>query len=459
MDLIKTDLNIPGDRKIALTAMLIGSIAKGTTELSNFPAGNKDCMNMLGFITKLGIKTESFEDGKRLIIHGEGLNGLKKSSDDLDIKDSEIILKLLTGILSGQKFESKIVGDMYTSMIPMDEIVTPLKNMNVGIEATDENLLPFTITPYRLHSISHELNIADVNTKACLLFSALFANGTTSITEPFASPDYTERILKSFGADIEYKREREIKIIEEDELERRIRLAKEKKSKKTADKFLGKYIVSLTGQKELHGIKLNIPGDITVASNFCVLAALSKKREFHIKNVNLNPDRNTSITLLKRMGVNIEIEKKHNEAQLVVGDIIVKSSKLVGRNLTGDSMINIIDEVPALTVAASFAEGRTVIKNIERLRSVESDCITAITENLKKMKVKVGEVPDGLVVDGDSKYSRAIFQSYSDSRVAMAFSIAGFLCNKKYEIYDIEPLKEDFPYFYEKIQEIMHNNV
>ena len=447
---ITCNCEVPGDHNMAVIASLIASLSEGDTELKKFPA-HKEGLKMLSLLEMLGVKIDRLDNGKRIIIHGKGRNGWRKPDvAAVDIQNSETMLKLLTGALVGQSFESCLKGDTFFSMIPMDEIILPLKKMNAGIQAEEDRHMPFCLEPSDLKAVFHELHIMDANTKSCILLAGLFARGETQIIESYASCDHMERMLSSFGASIDFKTVKEPRR-NEDELERRIRLANAKKDKKT-EKKPAPYQISLEGGVNLKGIEFAIPGDITLAVNLIVLASNLKKSEIIINNVNLNPSRSGALAFLKRMGADIEIINRSSESGHPVGDIVAKSAKLHARKFTGDDMVNIIDEVPAIAVAAAFAKGRTVIRDIERLRNIDADCITGLTENLRSMGVKVGELPDGLVIDGEPFYQGGTFNSYNDSRIAMAFSVAGLLCRKKTTIINIEPLHERYPEFYEKIQ-------
>lgn len=443
------ECELPGDRNIALVSLVLGSIANGDSELKNFP-NDIDCMKMIEILSMLGISIEHDKENKKVLVHGKGKNGFNPPTKNIDIGSSESLLKLLCGILAGQNFESTIEGSSYFSMVPMEEIIKPLKEMNANIQVQEEKYLPVKFFPAELCGIEHKLEIMDPWTKWCLMLAGMFSKKDTKIIEPTVSWDHMERLLPSFGSSLEILRERD-QLKNEDEMAKRIRLMK-KKSKDEEDK--PDYMLILNNSKELTGASIDIPGDITMAANLAVAATILKKSEIRVKNICLNPTRNDSLLILKRMGADIEIEKKHSHTNEPKGDIIVKSSKLTGRILNSDEMINIIDEIPAIAVAASFAKGRTVIRKIERLRSIDSDCITALTENLRRMGVKAGELPDGLIINGDDSYSKCDFDSFNDSRIALSFSIAGLCCKNKSSIDNIDCINDKYPDFYKTLESL-----
>lgn len=447
---VEAKIDLPGDREIALIAAFLGSLAEGETVLEGYPK-HKTCLRLLEFITQLGVCIK--QEGNKITIDGKGKNGWERPDRALDVDDSEKLLKLLIGALVGQKFDSRISGNSFFSLIPMDEIIQPLQTMKADLTTEFGDHLPVMIRPSQLEPAAHELHIMEPYTKNCILAAGLFADGTTGVTEPSSSADHMERLLPFWGGEAERAQSgRDSQ--EESELERRIRKAKEKKTNRGSTEKKTVYSVSIKGPAALQGKKYSIPGDATLATYLCVLVSILKKSELYIENVSLNPARIGAIRLLQRMGADIEVIKKQGETNEPFGDLHARSAVLNARKMGSEEMVNMIDEVPAVVLAAAFTEGRTVIRNIERLRNIDSDCITALMDNLKQMGVKAGELPDGMVIDGQREYDGAAFDACNDARIGMAFSIAGLCCRGESTLQNAEPVIEQFPEFFSILEKL-----
>jgi len=443
-----------GDHNIALVSALAASLAQGETVLERFPA-HRECQALLQLLRRFGVETEYDAAAAKATIRGSGLSGWNAAQGEIDIAGSETLLKLISGAVAGRPFTTTLTGSAFFSLVPMAEIIEPLGKMGARLQTEDDHL-PFVFLSAQLQAAEFELSIMDANTKAALLLAGLRGQGTTRIIETLASSDHLERALLAFGAGVRTdKAKPDGGRKDEDELERRIRMAKARQDKKTGETGPPPaYRVEIDGGSPLQGRSLAIPGDITVAASLAVLTCLARKSELKLEAVGFNTIRNAAFGLLRRMGAEIEITNKRAAGEEPVADLTVKSSKLQGRKFNSEEMVNCIDEVPAIAVAAAFAEGRTVIRNIERLRSIDADCVTAVTENLRRMGVRVGELPDGLVIDGDSGYKATEFDSRGDSRVAMAFAVAGLRCAGTSILRNADPAEADFPEFFSTIDRL-----
>lgn len=444
-----------GDHNIALMSALAASMAQGESVLERFPR-YRECLALLEILRGFGIECEFAADAGRAVINGKGRDGWSAAAGEVNVGDSETLLKLLSGAVAGRPFKTILNANALLSLVPMQEIIEPLRRMNAKLETDDEHL-PFVFLASMLQAGDFDLPIMDSNTKACLLLAGLFAQGTSRVVETLASSDHPERALMAFGAGIKTDKGRsDSPRKDEDELERRIRMAKAKQEKKAGETGPSPlYRVDVEGGSQLQACNLKIPGDITLSANMAVLACLCRKAELTIEGVSLNSTRSSVFGFLRRMGGDIEMVNRRTEGEEPQGDVVIKSAKLQGRKFNSEEMVNCVDEVPAIAVAAAFSEGQTVIRNIERLRSIDADCITAVTENLRRMGTRVGELPDGLIIEGEAGHKATEFDSYGDSRVGMAFSIAALLCQGKSSIMNVDCVDADFPDFFPALERLM----
>ncbi len=383
-------LELPGDKSISHRAVMFASLAKGKSFIRNLSDG-EDVKSTQKCFIDLGIKIETSEEG--ITIVGNGFGGLKKSNSPLDAGNSGTTTRLLSGILIAQNFESTIIGDDSLSSRPMKRIITPLSLMGGKIESSNDFKLPLNIFPAQnLHPIYYEMPIASAQVKSAVLLAGLHCDGITSVIEKIPSRDHTEKML---GLKSELRPE-------------------------------GK-ISSVSKENYPHAKEYLIPSDISTAAFFIVLAALAPGSSLQIKNVSLNETRTGIITVLKNMHAKIEIENKRNIAGEDLGDLIVSHSKLKNIEIDESIIPNIIDEIPILSIAGIFAEGKFQIRNASELRAKETDRIKSICFNLKLLGLSVEELEDGFSFTGEIKTKTPHFNSYGDHRIAMAFSILSLL--------------------------------
>jgi 3-phosphoshikimate 1-carboxyvinyltransferase len=406
--------HVPGDKSISHRALLIGAIANGVSEIS-YCSRAADPMSTLSCIRQLGLKIEDL--GKQIVIYGNGRYGLRISSAPLDAGNSGTTMRLLAGILVGQRFSSVIVGDSSLSQRPMKRIMDPLRLMGAHIQGTDKNTAPIKIDPVdRLQAIRYVLPIPSAQVKSSLIFAGLFTDNTTSVIEKTQTRDHTERMLG-----LETKNEN------------------------------SSFAVEVHPDLKIEGKRFFIPGDISAAAFLLSAGLITPGSNLRIQNIGLNPTRIRILDIFKTMGGNIQIDNERIIEGEQIGDLVVKYSELKSNlDLHGTEVVDLIDEIPILSVTALFAEGSFRIHDARELRLKETDRISAIVNNLRLLGCEVEEYEDGFAFEGSKKYSGNILPSYSDHRIAMAFGIAGIRI-QNVTIQDTECADISFPGFWKEL--------
>jgi len=408
---INGEIKVSGDKSITHRGLVVGSISEGITILKDYSTCD-DCMATMEIMKKLGINI--LKNKATIRIEGKGLHGLKEPEDILDCKNSGTSMRLLSGLLSGQNFFSVLTGDSSLLKRPMKRIIEPLNLMGAKISGREnDQFAPLTIKGGNLKAIDYKLKVASAQVKSAILLASLYAEGSSSVTEPAQSRDHTERILNLYGAKIESSKNK----------------------------------ITLKEKNKLKGKEISIPGDISSAAFFLVLANIIKGSRLLIKNVGINPTRIGIIEVLKSMGADISIKNERNKNYEPVADLLVKASKLKSIKIFGKVIPKVIDELPILAVAATQAEGVTEIKDAQELRVKETDRIYAIAAGLKKMGAKVEEKPDGLIIEGPSTLKGDICESFNDHRIGMALAIAGVFAEGKTQLLESECIDVSFPEF------------
>ena len=415
---LRGEITVPGDKSISHRAILLGSLAKGTTEIAGF-LDAADPRNTLLCVQAMGIETELSSGVLR--IFGKGLHGYRAPASSLDAGNSGTTIRLISGILAGQKFPTVISGDQYLIRRPMKRIIDPLTEMGANIVGTEKFTAPLKIFPSeKLHGITYELPIPSAQVKSAILLAGLFAEGTTTVEENQQSRDHTERMLG-------------------------LRTIARK----------GKNEVSVTGGMQVPAGRFLVPGDPSSAAFFIVAALISKNAEVLIKDVGLNPTRSGYIEVLRSMGGNIQTENIRTIGGEPIGDIVVKNSALsFSISLKGAIIPNIIDEIPIIAVAAAFGTGTFELHDAFELRNKESDRIGAVCENLIAMGVDVGETEDGFAFDSKSNLIPAAFDSFGDHRIAMAFGVAATALSGESSVKEAECVDISFPSFWTTLQSL-----
>ena len=413
---LKGQVTIPGDKSISHRSIILSSLAEGTSEISGFLKG-EDCLATLDSFNKMGVKIE--EEDEKISVHGVGLHGLKKPTENLYLGNSGTSMRLLAGLLSGQKFSTVLTGDSSLSSRPMKRILEPLKEMGASISAS-ANTAPLSIKPSnKLNGISYELPIASAQVKSCILLAGLYADSNTQVIESYLTRDHTEKMFKKFGIEIDESY---------------------KDSKK---------IIKISPPRKLNPSTLNIPGDFSSASFFIVAGLIIPNSEITLKNVGINSSRTALIKVLTQMGANIKIKNIKDEYEKTA-DIEIKTSNLKAIVLDEELIPNLIDELPILFIAASFARGKTIIRGVEELRTKESDRLEAMSNSLGVLGVELRNYSDGIDIIGKSSLkSSVIIDSFGDHRIAMASSIACSMFEGENIIKNVENIQTSFPNFVE----------
>ncbi|MDY6825739.1 MAG: 3-phosphoshikimate 1-carboxyvinyltransferase [Bacillota bacterium] len=403
------ELNVPGDKSITHRALLIGALARGITEVRGF-LDAEDCRSTINCLEALGVKIN--RRANRLFVEGRNMK-LKEPEQVLNASNSGTTARLLLGILAGQPFQAVVTGDHSLQKRPMKRIVKPLKLMGSIIEGEDDQL-PLKIKGSGLHPINYWTEQASAQVKSAIILAGLYPAGETTVVEPCRSRDHTELLLAQFGAELKIK---------------------------------GRS-VSISGRPLLKGSLVRVPGDLSAAAFFIVAAAIVDKSDILLKNVGINPTRSGILDALTEMGVSLELINRRLWGREPVADIAVKGgSPLKGITVSGELIPRLIDEIPVLAVAAAVAEGKTEIKDAAELRVKETDRISALAGQLKRLGVRIEEKKDGMIIEGESRLVGNDVESCGDHRIAMALAVAGLAAQGDTIVHDAEVIGISFPGF------------
>lgn len=417
-------IKVPGDKSISHRAAILSSLAEGTSRIDNFLTAG-DCLSTVNCLQSLGVKIDSPKSGT-LMVHGVGIDGLREPEDILDAGNSGTTMRLLIGLLSSMPFFSVITGDSSLRKRPMGRVVKPLSEMGAKIAGrNNDTLAPLALTGTRLKPISYDMPVASAQVKSAILLAGLRAQGVTTITEPALSRDHTERMLEYMGAPITRCGHR----------------------------------VSLQGPCNLKSLDhFIVPGDISSASFFIVAATIVPGSDIIIVGVGINPTRTGIIDVMCKMGADIDIYNRREDCGEPVADIRVRYAPIKGITIGKETIPSLIDEIPVLAVAASVARGETFITGAGELKYKETNRISAVVEELTGMGVKIKELPDGMVISGNSKIRGCSCHSHGDHRIAMAISIAGLLAEGETIIKEPDCLEISFPQFPEVLNFLTEDN-
>jgi 3-phosphoshikimate 1-carboxyvinyltransferase len=409
---LRGEIAVPGDKSVSHRALMFGAIAEGVSHIRGFLEG-EDTRATAAILGKLGVRFETPAPGER-IVHGVGLHGLRGTVDALDCGNAGTGMRLLAGLLAGQAFDSVLVGDESLSRRPMRRVTDPLEAMGASIE-TNDGKPPLRIRGGAgLKGIAYEPPVASAQIKSALLLAGLYAEGFTEVVEPHPTRDYTESMLKAFGWPIEYSPGR----------------------------------ARLEGGHVLRAVDVDVPADFSSAAFFIVAACIVPGSDLRLKAVGLNPRRTGLLAALELMGADIRVENERNSGGEDIGDLVVRHAPLHGVALPLEIVPDMIDEFPALFVAAAVAEGMTTIRGAAELRVKESDRIASMAHGLKACGVLVDELPDGAIIRGGTIGGGSI-DSHGDHRIAMSFAIAGLVASAPIAIGDCANVATSFPGFME----------
>ncbi|HEV2438454.1 MAG TPA: 3-phosphoshikimate 1-carboxyvinyltransferase [bacterium] len=410
---LRGDVRVPGDKSISHRAVLLGALARGTTPVDGFLRA-EDCLATVRCVRALGVEVD--DDGDRLTVHG---GALRQPGDALDVGNSGTTIRLLAGILAGQPFRSTLTGDASIRRRPMDRIAEPLRRMGARITGRDRGrLAPLTVEGGGLRAIAYATPVASAQVKSAILLAALFADGETAVTEPSQSRDHTERMLAGFG----------VPVVREG------------------------LTVRLRGPAAPAAAPVRVPGDISSAAFFLVAAAMVPGSVVTVRDVGLNPTRTGVLDVLRAMGAAVDIQNARDDGGEPAGDVTVRAASLRGTTIGGDLVPRLIDELPVLAVAASVADGETVIKDAAELRVKESDRIAALARELGAIGARVEAQPDGLAIRGVPRLRGGRAASGGDHRVAMALAVAGLRAADPVTVDDTDCIRTSFPGFEETLR-------
>ena len=411
-------LTIPGDKSISHRAVMFGALAQGTTKITHFLEG-ADCLSTISCFQAMGIHIQKNKD--EVLVEGKGLHGLQAPLDILDVGNSGTTTRLISGILAGQDFTSRLTGDASICQRPMGRIITPLSLMGAQITSQNQNgCAPLTIQGGHLHGIHYQSPVASAQVKSCVLLAGMYADAPTSVTEPVLSRNHTELMLNYFGAQVT--------------------------SKGTT--------ASILPQPDLKARDITVPGDISSAAYFIAAGLLVPGSEILLCNVGINPTRDGLLRVCQAMGGDITLLNVRNDGE-PTADLLIRSSSLHGTEIKGEIIPTLIDEIPMIAVMAAFAEGTTVIRDAAELKVKESDRIQVMTDNLTRMGADVEALPDGMIIHGGKPLHGATIDPHKDHRIAMSFAVAGGICEGSLTITDGECVNISYPEFYTDLYSLL----
>ena len=410
------NIRVPGDKSMSHRSIILSSIAEGSSHISGFLQG-EDSLNTITAFEQLGVTIERDQDQVRVV--GAGLHGLRKPQTDLDMGNSGTAMRLLLGLLAGQDFDSRLIGDSSLSSRPMGRVIEPLQLMGASIESEPGDRAPLQIKGTGgLKAIEYDMPVASAQVKSCLLLAGLYAQGTTVVREPAPTRDHSERMLRGFGCEV-YSADSEI---------------------------------SIRGRQSLTACDLEIPADISSAAFFMVAASIAANSDITLQHVGVNPTRTGVIEILKLMGADIDLVNPRIISGEPVADIRVRSAELRGIDIPMYLVPLAIDEFPVLFVAAASAEGTTRLGGAEELRVKESDRIQVMADGLVALGINAQTQADGISIEG-GEIAGGEVDSRGDHRIAMAFSVASLRAGDEIRIDDCANVNTSFPGFVDLARE------
>jgi 3-phosphoshikimate 1-carboxyvinyltransferase len=423
-------LRIPGDRSITVRAVLLGSIAQGVSVVRDYLECD-DTRAAIDSMRALGVQIdETNTTHSALCIRGVGLRGLRAAQERLYCNSSGTTMRLLAGLMAGQSFASVIDGSAQLRRRPMRRITEPLTQMGASINSTDD-CAPLRIEPSHLHGFDYSMPVASAQVKSALLLAALYAEGDVVIHEAAPTRDHTERMLAAMGADVTYG-------------------AQATANPGARQSRLG----NPESQIELHPIEMSVPADFSSAAFFLVAGLLHPHSRLEFPAVGLNPTRTGLLEALRAMGAYIHVHNSSIQGGEMVGDVLAVPASLYAIEVSGDLTALMIDEFPIFAVAATQAEGKTVVCNAEELRVKESNRIDGLVEELRKMGAQIEATPDGFVVEGPTPLHGAMVEAHGDHRMAMSLAVAGLIAEGDTTILGAECVSKTYPGFFEDLAAI-----
>lgn len=413
-------VSVPGDKSISHRALILGSLADGTSTIEGFLFGG-DCMATMNCMRLLGIQVNEYQPGCVMVL-GKGLHGLKTAKIPLNCVRSGTTMRLLAGLLAGQEFNTILDGDPQLLRRPMDRVIEPLKRMGACIRKMD-GLAPLKIFGQPLIGVRHSIATASAQVKSALILAGLYAEGETTIISPGPSRDHTERMLSAMGSGL----------------------------------MQDGLAVTIKPVSNLKPFSIKVPGDFSSAAFLLAAGVLVKGSDILISNVGINSTRTGFMDALVDMGAIINEEEEHQEGNEPVANLQIKSGPLKGTQVKGDQVVRMIDEFPLLAVMASQAEGVTKVVQAAELRVKESDRVETVVVELRKLGVNIDPLPDGFIVKGPTILRGAVVDSHGDHRLAMSLAIAGLVTQGDLVIKGTGCISDSFPGFIETLKKIGGN--
>jgi 3-phosphoshikimate 1-carboxyvinyltransferase len=407
-------IRVPGDKSVSHRALMLGGVADGVTEVRGF-LQSEDCLATMRAMSALGVQVEQGNSGE-VRVHGGGLRGLKPATHALDMGNSGTAMRLMTGLLAGQPFDSELIGDASLMKRPMERAARPLRQMGARIDTADGKPPVRIRGGASLTGIRYELPVASAQVKSAVLLAGLYASGPTTVIEPAVTRDHTERMLLSFGCQV--------------------------------DAAHGE--VRLMPPLRLESCSLDVPGDFSSAAFFMVAGSIARGAGLTIMGVGVNPTRTGLLDILALMGADLRVVNHRSAGAEPVADIEVRAAPLQGIQVPRHLVPLAIDEFPALFIAAACAQGETVVTGAEELRVKESDRIAVMAQGLQALGVRCEVMPDGIRIQGrmqDAVFSAGTIDSHGDHRIAMSFSIASLRAGGPITILDVANVATSFPDF------------
>ncbi len=419
-------VTVPGDKSISHRAVMFGSLAKGTTEVTGFLNG-ADCLSTIDCFRRLGVEIDCDAAAGHVLVHGRGMHGLTpadgKEEAQLYTGNSGTTTRIISGILAPQHFTTILSGDDSINHRPMKRVITPLSQMGASICSVQGNdCAPLRISGTSLHGICYASPVASAQVKSAILCAGLYAQGQTTVEEPSLSRDHTERMLSAFGADLNT----------------------------TVEKETGRARITISPCHELYAQQIQVPGDISSAAYFIAAGLIVPGSEVIIRNVGINATRAGILQVAKAMGASIEYTNKKNDAE-PIADLVVKSSTLHGTVIEGAIIPTLIDELPVIAIMAAAAEGTTIVRDAAELKVKECNRIDAVTENLRAMGADITPTEDGFIIEGGKPLHGAVIEPRLDHRIAMSFAVAALIAEGETIIKDEQCVTISYPGFFKDL--------
>ncbi|OXS76045.1 3-phosphoshikimate 1-carboxyvinyltransferase [Lysinibacillus sp. KCTC 33748] len=411
-------LTIPGDKSVSHRSVMFGAIATGKTTVDGFLLG-EDCLSTIDCFRKLGVKIDV--EGTNVSIDSPGIEGWQEPTEVLYTGNSGTTTRLMLGILAGSNVHSVMTGDASIGKRPMRRVIDPLRQMGAHITGrADGQYTPLAIQGTTLQAIDYHMPVASAQVKSAILLAGLRAEGTTIVRETEVSRDHTERMLRQFGARV--------------------------------DEVDG--VIALQGGQTLTGTHVSVPGDISSAAFFLVAGAICEGSKITLENVGINPTRDGIIEVLHNMGASITVMPNEDSQSEPTATITIETSALKGTTIEGDIIPRLIDEIPILALLATQANGKTIIKDAEELKVKETDRITAVVDELKKLGASIEATEDGMIIEGPTPLRGAHLKTYGDHRIGMMGAVAALITDGTITLDDAECIAVSYPSFFEHIEEV-----